>query len=320
MSISDKIRKSKAEIKHSQKLNVSSELFRILEELESRKTDKEFLMTIPVSIVSSNESFFKETISELINFDEKFLNNSKSLIKKNNIKIEIGDIFYLTKSTYTLGDLIAYSLKYSSIESLYKSFSEISNFNILDIKPEVLKKFIEDYEEEEFINEKRPFDKNRIFKNLKEAYEIRNIICHDFLSATHKLKLNYETIKNYLIDNYIFQELTTYMLSEEIYSKVLPNTHEESVEYYSTIVEEKTKILDGLYEIISKELDTNEQIENFKKNKENFDIFLESDSKCVANNYRDPNDILFYELCLEYKAKLLDQRIRNMKDEINYSS
>jgi hypothetical protein len=320
MSISDKIKKSKAEIKHSQKLNVSYELFKILEELEDRKTDREFLMTIPVIIVSSNESFFKETISELIDFDEKYLNNSKSLIKKNNIKIEIEDVFYLTKSSYTLGDLIAYSLKYSSIESFYKTFSEISNFNILDIKADLLEKFIEDYEEEEFINNDRTFDKNRIFKNIKEVYEIRNIICHDFLSATHKLNLDYETIKNYLIDNYIFQELTTFMLSEEIYSKSLPKNSEEAIEYYNSIIKDKTEILNNLYKIIRNELESEEQIKNFEINKKNFEVFLESDSNCVPNYYRNIEDILFYDLCLEYKVKLLEQRIKNITDEINYSS
>lgn len=320
MSISDKIKKSKAEIKHSQKLNVSYELFKILLELENRKTDREFLMTIPVIIVSSNESFFKETISELIDSDEKYLNNSKSLIKKNNIKIEIEDVFYLTKSSYTLGDLIAYSLKYSSIESLYKTFSEISNFNILDIKDDLLEKFIEEYEEEEFINKERPFDKNRIFKNIKEVYEIRNIICHDFLSATHKLNLDYQTIKNYLIDNYIFQELTTFMLSEEIYSKSLPKNSEEAIEYYKSIIKDKTEILDNLYKIIRDDLESEEQIKNFEINKKNFEAFLESDSNCVPNYYRNIEDILFYDLCLEYKVKLLEQRIKNITDEINYSS
>lgn len=320
MSISDKIKKSKAEIKHSQKLNVSYELFKILMELEDRKTDREFLMTIPVIIVSSNESFFKETISELIDSDEKYLNNSKSLIKKNNIKIEIEDVFYLTKSSYTLGDLIAYSLKYSSIESLYKTFSEISNFNILDIKDDLLEKFIEEYEKEEFINKERPFDKNRIFKNIKEVYEIRNIICHDFLSATHKLNLDYQTIKNYLIDNYIFQELTTFMLSEEIYSKSLPKNSEEAIEYYKSIIKDKTEILDNLYKIIRDDLESEEQIKNFEINKKNFEAFLESDSNCVPNYYRNIEDILFYDLCLEYKVKLLEQRIKNITDEINYSS
>lgn len=128
MSIFEKIRKSKDEIKYSQKLNVSSDIYNCIAELEKRKNDREFLMTIPVNIVASNESFFKETFSSLIDFDEEYLNNTKSLIKRNNVKIDIEDIFHITKSTFSLGDLIAYSFKYSSIESLYKTFTDISNF------------------------------------------------------------------------------------------------------------------------------------------------------------------------------------------------
>ena len=91
MSISDKIKKSKEEIKYSQKLNVSCDIYNLIWDLESRKNDREFQMTIPINIVASNESFFKETISSLIDFDEKYLNNSKALIKRNNIKIDIED-------------------------------------------------------------------------------------------------------------------------------------------------------------------------------------------------------------------------------------
>ncbi|EKT3967527.1 hypothetical protein NTJ12_002623, partial [Flavobacterium psychrophilum] len=93
MSISEKIRKSKEEIKYSQKINVSSDIYNIIWDIENRKDDREFLLTIPIMIVASNESFFKETISSLIDFDEKYLNNSKALIKRNNVKIELEDIF-----------------------------------------------------------------------------------------------------------------------------------------------------------------------------------------------------------------------------------
>lgn len=186
MSISEKIKESKDRIKNSQRLNVSSDIFNYISELEKRKNDKEFLATIPVNIVASNESFFKETFSSLIDFDEKYLNNSKSLIKRSNVKIDIEDIFHITKSTFTLGDLIAYSFKYSSIESLYKTFTEVSKLDLFRYSEELTEIIKEGFDLEDVINEERPIDKNRIFKNLIEVYEIRNVICHDYLSATHK--------------------------------------------------------------------------------------------------------------------------------------
>ena len=65
MKLSDKIRTSKERIKYSQKINVTSLLYELKDELNV-KNEISFLQTIPVSIVSANESYFKETFSSLI--------------------------------------------------------------------------------------------------------------------------------------------------------------------------------------------------------------------------------------------------------------
>lgn len=322
MSISDKIKKSKEEIKYSQKLNVSCDIYNLIWDLESRKNDREFQMTIPINIVASNESFFKETISSLIDFDEKYLNNSKALIKRNNIKIDIEDIFHITKEKFSLGDLIAYSFKYSSIESLYKTFTEVSGIDIFANIIELTKSIDEGFELEEVVNENRPIDKNRIFRNLVEAYEIRNIICHDFLSATHKLILEPEKLKEYLMDTYVLQEIITIEISEKIYSKKISNKYRDYTEYYNSIIEEKKQVLNNLYKVLEKSFNSEEQFINLNKNRLEFEEFLKNDSKYVASNFHDFDIELFpFEtLTQTYQIKLIEQRIKNLTDEINYSS
>lgn len=322
MSISDKIKKSKEEIKYSQKLNVSCDIYNLIWDLESRKNDREFQMTIPIKIVASNESFFKETISSLIDFDEKYLNNSKALIKRNNIKIDIEDIFHITKEKFSLGDLIAYSFKYSSIESLYKTFTEVSGIDIFANITELTKSIDEGFELEEVVNENRPIDKNRIFRNLVEAYEIRNIICHDFLSATHKLILEPEKLKEYLMDTYVLQEIITIEISEKIYSKKIPNKYSNYTEYYNSVIDEKKQVLNNLYTILEKGFNSEEQFINLNKNKLEFEEFLKNDSKYVASNFHDFDIKLFpFETLIQtYQIKLIEQRIKNLTDEINYSS
>ena len=76
MKLSEKIRTSKERIKQSQKMNVTYLLYEIYEKLEE-KNEISFLQTIPVSIVSANESYFKETFASIIDFDEKFLDKIK---------------------------------------------------------------------------------------------------------------------------------------------------------------------------------------------------------------------------------------------------
>ncbi|EKT3967406.1 hypothetical protein NTJ12_002494, partial [Flavobacterium psychrophilum] len=230
--------------------------------------------------------------------------------------------FYITKEKFTLGDLIAYSLKYSSIESLYKTFMDISNLDIFENIEAVTQSIVEGYELEEVINEERPISKNRIFKNLVEAYEIRNVICHDFLSSTHKLVLEPEKLKEYLMDTYVLQEIISIIISEKIYSKKIPDNYEEQIVYFNSIIDEKMAVLNNLYQIMENEFNSEAQFLNLKKNKIAFEEFLENDAKYVTSNFHDFDlEILPFEtLNLEYKIKIIEQRIKNITDEINYSS
>ena len=74
-------------------MNVSLELLTFYDELKKRPSDKSFALTIPVTIVAANESFSKETFSGLIDFDKKFSENAKILIKKAGIKFELNSAF-----------------------------------------------------------------------------------------------------------------------------------------------------------------------------------------------------------------------------------
>jgi hypothetical protein len=322
MSISDKIKKSKEKIKYSEKINVSYNLYKLLNEFDEKKDDKNFLITIPINIVSSNESFFKEIISSLIDHEEKYLNNSKTLIKKNNIRIDLEDIYHITKSNFSLGDLLAYSFKYSSFESIFNTFESVSNIKVFEKIEEVKKALIPELDIETSIDEKNFLDKNRLFKNLKEVYEVRNVICHDFLSTTHKLILEPEKIKEYLTDAYIFQELITFSLDVKVYSIDTPKTTQESIEYYNSIISERIKVLNSLYDKLRINFSTKKQEDNLQETKKCFENFLEFDSKNIPINFNNEGIEFtpFEDLGLIYKLKLINQRIKNIEDEINYSS
>ncbi len=295
-------------------MNVTFELHQLYFDLIKRTDDKHFQASIFVQIVSANESFFKESISSLINFNSKYLENSKTLVKRVGFKFELDDIFHISKSNISVGNLIAYSLKYSSIESILRTFQDISELDILNQLNEVEESIINDDTDPLVISKERPLDKNRIIKNLKEVYEIRNIICHDFLAATHKLTFEIPKLIDYLLDAILLQNAVVYLCSDKIYSTLIPLDNEERIKYFQKIVEEKSGELDELYKLYEKDINPRHK-DLFKDSIKAFEKYLESDSKFIGGG-----ESIFIDLALENKILLLDQRIKNMKDEIRKTS
>ncbi|SNB36685.1 hypothetical protein [Flavobacterium psychrophilum] len=279
-----------------------------------------FLQIIPVRIVASNESFFKETFSSLLNYKTKCLTNSKNLLKRNGTKIDLEDVLYISKSKFSLGDLVSYSLTYSSIETILRNFEEITEIKIyseLDSVSDYLKEMELD---DNLINEGRPFDKGRILKNLSETYELRNIICHDFLSASHKLKIDADTLRHYIMDTALLQISVSYLCSKFIYNDI-PSGHSERIEYYNNILKNKLTELEEIYLEIHSTFNSEEQTTNFIKNKQRFTDYINSDSEDFGFWFRGENeDLPFDSLKLEYQIKLIEKRIEILREEMKNSS
>jgi hypothetical protein len=309
----EKIQKSHEGLKESQTLNVTYELLQLYYKLIDKPTDKYFQANLFVQIVSANESFFKEAIASLIDFDPKYLSNSKDLVKRVGFRFELDDIFHIAKSNITIGDFIAYSLKYSSIESLLRTFQEISELDILNQLNIVEEDIINDDDDQFLISELRPLDKNRIIKNLKEVYEIRNVISHDFLSATHKLTFDITQLKDYLLDAILLQRAVLYLCSNKIYFNQIPYETEERIKYYQQIIEEKTTELSRLYHTYKQNMNPSDR-RLFQKSKKTFDKYLEADS-----NFSSGMVEMFFDLEFENKILLLDQRIKNISKAIRSS-
>ncbi|MFZ2432351.1 MAG: hypothetical protein WAW57_14530 [Lutibacter sp.] len=322
MILNDRIKKSKENIKETHYIHTPSELVKLYEQLEQKRNDKSFLLTIPIHIVASNESFFKESFSSIINSDEMYLTSSKSLIKRT--KIEIEDVFQITKSSFSIGDLISYSLKYSSIENIFSQFIEITKIDIYkELNQDFLIDVIEQVDLEDVIPTKSILGFGKILKNLKEVYEIRNVICHDFLSTTHKLELSYEKISQYLLDNILLQFAFFFLCSEKIYEKLIPIDDLERKNYFQLIIDEKENKLTTLYNELKESFDSKEKLKNFKKNINQFNSYMENECENIRlswfngsekENEQDFPFILSHHL--EYKIKLLNQRINNIQGQI----
>ncbi|SDY12383.1 hypothetical protein SAMN05444411_1311 [Lutibacter oricola] len=313
MKISDKIKKSKSNIKEFDRLNITSQLHNFYEKLLERKEDKTFLSIVIVNIVSANESFFKETFAALFDFDSVYIEKSKNILKRYGSRIDVEDIFSITKSYFSLGDLIAYSLKYSSIESILKNFKEITDIDFLNSVKSIESSLI-DYELDYLSTPERPIDKNRIITNLKEIYELRNIICHDFLSSTHKIELDYDKIIDYILDSLLLQEAITILLSDKIYSLKIPLEENDIIEDNKNKIKKCQKELNVLYKEIKDTFNSKDQFSNFEQNEKMFNQFVDSDSQHFGYWFRDFDETFpFASMFYEHKLMLMEERINFLK-------
>ena len=317
MKISDKIKESKSNLKQSERLNITYQLYKIHEQLLEKKDDKSFLSSVIVNIVSANESFFKETFASLFDFDSIYVENSKSILKRYGSKIDVEDIFQITKAHFTLGDLIAYSLKYSSIESILKNFKEITNIDFLS-SVESLENSLIDYELDYLSTTERQIDRKRIITNLKEIYELRNVICHDFLSATHKLELDYDKTLDYILDSLLLQHAITILLSEKIYSLKIPFEENDRIVDFKNQIKESQKELNELNKRIKGTFNSEDQFLNFEKNERMFNQFIENDSQHFGYWFRDYDKTYPFESTIyEHKLRLMKERIDFLKKDLD---
>lgn len=314
MSISQRIINSKNGSSQSERFNISAKLYDYIVNIDDRKNDLEYLKLIPTLIVASNESFFKETISSLVDYNEVYLEKSKDLIKRNSVKPDLIDIFQVGKQQITIGDIVAYSLKYSAFDLIYSNLSSIISLDIFSIYEKSPFSIIEYLDLTDSLLDDVSIDKSRIFKNLNEAYELRHSICHDFLNNIAKKNLNFEKIKEYLIDCFLMQEITTIIISEHIYKSISEMNYQDKIK-------EKEELLLGLYNEIEKDFFEDIQYSRLTKNKDFFKKYLDQDSLCFGYGFRDLNheDLPFNTLVYKHKLQLLEYRIKLLTEFIEVS-
>jgi hypothetical protein len=313
MSISERFIKTKMAASIDERNNISSKLLSYIEILKENEANPEFFKLIPTLIVASNESFFKEEISSLIDSDNVYFENSKSLIRKENIKPDFNDILNISQENITPGNLIAFSLKYSSFETIFSNLTAIAGIDVFSKyleEPFSISEYIDDTDE---ILENTTVDRERIFKNLKEVYEIRHLICHDFLNSTNYLNLEYSKVKSYLIDAYLFQALTMFILSEHVY---IPQNSPDLIDELSS----KTKILEECYKELLKTFSEKTQVDHLEANKKIFKDYVLNDALSFGQGFKEYHkDFPFEILINKHKLDLIEFRIRTIKkylDEI----
>lgn len=308
MTLHDKIANSKSDITFSESLNNVSELMRSYDDFVNGKIwDNHQMQFILVRIVSAFESFFKDTIGGLIDQHEKFLSNAQALIKKSGLKFDFEDIAHLSKSKFTVGDLISYSLKYSSISTILKNFNEVSG---IDFLKEVDKAVVALLKEEihPAILKERGFDKGRMLNNINYIYEVRNIICHDFYFTRNRLTLSVDKIKECLLDGCLFIELGYEISSTSLFMPIGKIIEKE----IKLRLQEKRIEINRLIDKIQNDFNSQQQLKNLEMSIVAFENYLNTNASTLGGNFYDNASIDSYSN--RYSEIIIDSRIALLKE------
>lgn len=226
---------------------------------------------IPVALISTMESFFRSSVKKIIEKDEIYFNNSKSLFENNNIKINFDILNHIYKKNFTIGEFISHQLSFSRYDQIDNCFSKIINIEFI--------KTLKKYKTTNIFPGKQNNSALYIEKNVSitadiiELYKIRNIICHEM---SLDINLSKENIERLFDSAFIF----TNQVHNYVYDLLYPEINDK-------IEAKKHK------ELFQKaEQDLNLLIERIKKNnytyfgvKANLNTFIESHT--YWENYRN---------------------------------
>lgn len=144
---------------------------------DSRSFNSEYIRWNLVALVSILESFYKGLFAKYIDSGEPYMTRAKKLISSNLSELSLEAVIEITKKTYSIGELIAYSLKYHTLQSIRHSFEILCDCDYVE-KLKGTDLVLDTYDNLEFNRAKSSIEK--IFSLLDTAYFKRNALVHEY--------------------------------------------------------------------------------------------------------------------------------------------
>ncbi len=144
-----------------------------------------------VPIVSIFESFYKEIFVRYIDSGEPFISRASDLQIKER-KVEIDKLIELSKKQFTIGELISYSLSYSSFKDIRKNYETLCDEDYMDhIQNAELKLIQQDATE---FNRAKEAGVN-LFQSVNSIFSLRHMLIHEFPAT--KVIVKYDEAMKY---------------------------------------------------------------------------------------------------------------------------
>jgi hypothetical protein len=267
--------------------NGITKLFLLSQRVQSLETDGEELGYYPVAAIAAIESYFRWEIRRLVDSgDSRYVNNVR--IDRLQLKVDHEVLFALHGKRIAVGELIAHSVRLSSIEAIGETMSQLVGCDFF-----ALVKDARDPRErrEQGDNAPRVLDSvDETFRVLKRAFEVRNIICHE---AHLWSPANIPAIKQICTECYQFARASQYAIGFHR-SPDAPLTLEESFLAANTRVKSLNKEMSHLENEIARVLPSPVR-ETFRGMQDAWRNFVEKQGWFYASQEMNGNRGALYE-------------------------
>ncbi len=181
----------------------------------------ELLKYIPISTVACFQSYFRETIIDLIDMGEPYSENMVRFNQVQNVKLDFGILNEINTKKFTSGEFVSHLIPCNNLNDFNKGLSILLQSDFLV----ELRKFNFDFESPNLF--KNEF--SEIIKSVNKCFELRHILCHEFafnINLTLKeTKIIYGNCEKFLLHTYLFISHLKYpnredLSDEEILKKV----------------------------------------------------------------------------------------------------
>ncbi len=142
---------------------------------QSGTIDPEMMRYFPIAIVACMESFFRATISELIDAGEPYTNR---LDEFENMKVEPSVIRAIHGQRITAGEFVSHLVPINSLEDIDRSISVLVNDDFIKRVKTVRDRWAIEVEGQ--LDAPIIVDPGKIIAGVKEAFRIRHILAHEF--------------------------------------------------------------------------------------------------------------------------------------------
>lgn len=143
-----------------------------------KECDSELLRYFPVASIATLETHFRATVSLIVNEGGVYFERGLKLVGE---KLRTVDVIpMIHNKTVTVGDLVAYSLPFSSLGHLVSAYDAILDFD--------LKKLASTVEDPYFSRQEKPDrqplvkDVPELWRQLANSFEARHILAHESAS------------------------------------------------------------------------------------------------------------------------------------------
>ena len=268
-------------------------------------TNEELIKYFPIALVACIENYFRITIKEIIDFDDRYLNSASKLVEK--VKFDYDIVRAFQGKKISLGEFISHLVPINNLSTLDSAMSTLLGFNYLEKVS-----FVHDrLAHEVHGDEKKPIipDKDYCFKFVSRTFELRHIFCHEMA--------NRQKIDSKEIEECFTSTLTFIKAADELHHQTLyPNAPLSQFEMNKQAFESlgrATRHLEGLNKTVESFL-PKDRFEEYVAAHKNWEKFRDSYAEFHANEYKGGS--LWKTIYGETAAEITQKRIMEIEGYI----